>query len=51
MDADVLIGLSVLGIVFLLVVLLGIQIQISILVRRIDDMTSRIEKKLGETEG
>jgi hypothetical protein len=46
MDTNLIIAVSTLGIVFLLVILLGLQIQISILIRRIDEMTSRIEEKL-----
>lgn len=41
---DVMMGFGVLVIVFFLVIFLGIQIQISILTQRIDDLVSKLEK-------
>ena len=40
------IGFGVVGIVFFLVIILGLQIQISTLTRRIDELLDKIEEKL-----
>ena len=45
LDNDVLIGFATLGIVFFLVVILGLQIQISTLTRRIDELIEEIRKR------
>ena len=45
MDSDILIGFATLGIVFFLVVILGLQIQISTLTRRIDELIEEIRKR------
>lgn len=45
MDQNIIEGVAVLGTVFLLVVILGLQIQISILVRRIKDVTDKLSQK------
>lgn len=45
MAEEILIGLSVLGIVFLLVIVLGLQIQISTLTRRLDDLIDEMRKR------
>ncbi len=45
MDTDILVGFGTLGIVFFLVVILGLQIQISTLTRRIDELIDEVRKK------
>lgn len=45
MNSDVLVGFLVLGVVFFLVVILGLQIQISTLTRRIDDLIDELKKR------
>jgi len=44
LDANIVVGFGVLGIVFFLVVILGLQIQISTLTRRIDELIQEIRK-------
>ena len=44
-DNDIMVGFTTLGIVFFLVVILGLQIQISTLTRRIDELIDEIRKK------
>jgi len=44
MVTNVVIGIAALVVVFLLVVLLGIQIQISTLTRRIDEVLDKLKK-------
>jgi hypothetical protein len=46
MLTNVLVGFSVLVVVFFLVIILGLQIQISTLTRRIDDLIEKIEEKI-----
>ena len=43
---NIMVGFGVVGIVFFLVIILGLQIQISTLTRRIDELLDRIEDKL-----
>ena len=43
---NIMIGFGVVGIVFFLVIILGLQIQISTLTRRIDELLDKIEDKL-----
>ncbi len=43
---NVMIGFGVVGIVFFLVIILGLQIQISTLTRRIDELLDKIDDKL-----
>ena len=44
-ENDIMVGFTTLGIVFFLVVILGLQIQISTLTRRIDELIDEIRKK------
>lgn len=43
---NILLGISTLVVVFVLVVVLGLQIQISTLARKVDDLVKRIDAKL-----
>ena len=45
MNSDVLVGFSILVVVFFLVILLGLQIQISTLTRRIDELIDKLQEK------
>ena len=44
-ESDIMVGFATLGIIFFLVVILGLQIKISTLTRRIDELIDEIRKK------
>lgn len=45
LETDIMVGFATLGIIFFLVVILGLQIQISTLTRRIDELIEEVRKK------
>jgi len=44
LDNDIMVGFATLGLIFFLVVILGLQIQISTLTRRIDELIDEVRK-------